>query len=146
MLEKLIAEAKAKKSTDETAYWESLKEWIENFLFQKAYHPTLSFDPEALNYDRLLKDEVTDFPRNDERYWEMKKLRNRHTQRRDFYKNPLCHSPEFEQIRHILAEEGLELNAIVWADMYNRLRGYHYATTYAPESQRTQRGETWGEI
>lgn len=39
MLEKLIAEAKAKKSADEAAYWESLREWIENFPFQKTYHP-----------------------------------------------------------------------------------------------------------
>lgn len=84
MLEKLIAEAKAKKSADEAAYWESLREWIENFPIQKTYHPTLIFGPEALNYNRLPKDEVTGFPRSDERYWEMKELRNRHTQMRDF--------------------------------------------------------------
>lgn len=77
MLEKLIDEAKAKKKADEAAYWERLREWIENFPFQKTYHPTPTFDPEALNYDLLPKDKVAGVPRMDEKYWEMKKLRNR---------------------------------------------------------------------
>lgn len=144
VIEKLIAESKAKKKAEEAAYWKSRREWIENFPFQKTYHPTLTFDPETLNYDRLLKDEVTDFPRRDERYWEMKKLRNRHAQMQDFYKNPLRYPPEFDQIHHILTEKGLELNAIVWSEVYRTLRGYHYAAARDLEAQRTRRGKTWG--
>lgn len=108
MPEKLINEAKAKKKDEEGTYWKSRREWIENFPFQKTYHPTLTFDTEALNYDRLPKAEVICFPRKDERYWKMKKLRNRHAQMRDFCKNPLRYSPEFEQIHYILTEGGVE--------------------------------------
>lgn len=64
----------------------------------------------------------------------MKKLRNRHAQRQDFYKNPMPCSPEFEQIHHILTEEGLELNAIVRSEVYCTLRGYHFAAAQDPEA------------
>ena len=64
---------------------------------------------------------------------------------RDFYnyKNPVHYSPKFEQIHHILTEEGLELNVIVWSELYRKSRGYYYAAARDTEAQRTRRSETW---
>ena len=104
MLEKLINEAKAKKKGEEGTYWKSRWEWIENFPFQKTYHPTLTFDPEALNYDRLPKAEVICFPRRDESIGKWKSCGVDTLRCGTFAKTRFRYSPEFEQIHYILTE------------------------------------------
>ena len=53
----VACQKKVEKAAREKAYWDSCKEWVENFPFKPTYHPEITFDPEVIMDDESFFDE-----------------------------------------------------------------------------------------
>ncbi len=116
-------ELEEQKKAEEAAYWESRQEWIENFPFKPAYHPTITFDPNI--YNPVGPGGPSDHTPEGQK---MAKMIENHGFLSSFYENPKRYSPEFEKLCHILMEEGVQPDPMLFGWLYTHLVDYHKAS------------------
>ena len=116
--------AEKKKKAEEAAYWESRQQWIENFPFEPTYHPTITFDPNI--YNPVGPGGPSDDTPEGQK---MAKMIENHGFLSSFYENPKRYSPEFEKLCHILKEEGVQPDPMLFGWLYTHLVDYHKAST-----------------
>lgn len=97
-------------------WWESRKEWVENFPFEPTHHPEIRYDPYAYGDDQ------------------MRQLVKNHGFLRHFYASYLPYTEEFEQMYNIIKEEFEEVDdPIPFGWTFNALKSYHQAAQRDPD-------------
>ena len=126
----------------EEEWWESRKEWVENFPFEPTHHPEIAYDPSV--YDARGSAHWPE-EKKDKAFWDMMQRVENHGFLRNFYESWLPYSEEFEQMYNIVKEEFGELdNTIVLGWTFNTLKDYHQAAQHDP-NEIYRENVTWGE-
>ena len=127
----------------EAAYWKSRQAWMEQFPFEPAYHPEITFDSEVYHMMSEGK-EIADEDRP--AFFEMAGLVEKHGFLAAFYNNPSRYSPAFEHIHKILIEEGLSPDPLLWGWIFTHLHDYRRSLQHDPnEPWPFNNKTTWGE-
>ena len=127
------AEIAAQEELDkvEQEWWESRKDWVENFPFEPTHHPEIRYDPNV--YDARGSAHWPE-EKKDEDFWDMMQRVGNHGFLRNFYASYLPYTEEFEQMYNIVKEEFGEVDdAITLGWTFNTLKEYHQAAQRDPE-------------
>ena len=162
----LEKEARRKK---EAAWWESRKEWVENFPYEPKYHPKMKFTeellmppvtsmprPDPLEYQNRpgdLLQNMTDFETDYQAYAKEynSKLRKKsvvgnHYRLIGFYNNGIRYTEAFERYYHIMNEYGYAENTPMMLFAFNPLIDYNKAALQDPDEMWSYKyNVTWGE-
>ena len=157
-------EARRKK---EAAWWESRKEWVENFPYEPKYHPEMKFTeellmppvmssprPDPLEYisrPGSHRQNIIDFETDSQAYSKEYNLKLRkksvvsnHYRLIGFYNNGIRYTEAFERYYHIMNEYGYAENTPMILFAFNPLIDYNKAALQDPDEM-SPYNVTWGE-
>ncbi len=127
-----------RRQADEEAYWESRKDWVEQFPFEPSYHPSIVYDPDQINNHGGTPESL-----------QMQRLLERYRFLSSFYhESPQRFSVGFERMHDILSEAALEADPVIWGRIFSHLVEYHESGMHPSDDPFPipQAGKTWGEI
>ncbi len=115
----------------EKEWWESRKEWVENFPFEPTFHQEIKYDPNV--YDARGSAHWPE-EKKDKAFWDMMRRVKNHGFLRHFYASYLPYTEEFEQMCNIVKEEFGEVDdptLLGWT--FETLKDYHLAAQRDPD-------------
>ena len=158
-------EEQRKLKNEEAEWWESRREWVENFPYEAAYHPEIKFNSELLKEPDIPKPDWMEYlnrPGNitqnlseynearrsySKKYnTELRKKRvvGNHSMLKGFYENNDRYSEAFQLFYNIMNEYGYAENTVMMAFAFNPLLDYNKAALHDPD-EISPDGRTWRE-